>query len=332
MKLSNWVEQTGCPCTLISDGEFQALEQCTRIRGEEALTYLESLQYAHALENPRISCVICTPEVQALIPAHISGVMITETPKIAFFRLHNDLVRHREKRPTVIDPTASISPLAYVAPYNVVIGKHVELQPFVVVNEGSILQDHVRICSGTVIGAQGYTVIKEDADRAFIGLDAGRTIIEQGVQIGSNCNIECGALQLDTTRIGAYSMIDNGVLIGHGTVIGKRGLIAAETEVSGNCTFGDRLWIGVNATISNAIMVGDDVKISLGAVVTKDVPSGETVTGNFAIPHRTFMRNLKASLAEITGSAQMPPPPRTGRKFLTWNLPGSLHSLRKEVA
>ena len=332
MKLSDWTEQLGCPCTLVSDGEFQTLEQCTRIRGEEALTYLESPKYAYALENPRISCVICTLEVQSLIPARISGMVVTKTPKVAFFMLHNDLVRHREKRPTVIDPTANVSPLAYVAPYNVVIGKHVELQPFAVVNEGSVLQDHVRICSGTVIGAQGYTVIKGDGDRAFIGLDAGRTVIEEGVQIGSNCNIECGALQLDTTRIGAYSMIDNGVLIGHGTVIGKRGLIAAETEVSGNCTFGDRLWIGVNATVSNAVTVGDDVKISLGAVVTKDVPSGETVTGNFAIPHRIFMRNLKASLAESTDGEQLPPPPRTDGKFLTWNIPGPLHSFRKEVA
>lgn len=308
MRLFECLEKIERGCSLISDGEFSSLEQCTRVRGERALTYLEAPKYAHALEDPRISCVICTPEVRPLIPAHISGVAITESPKAAFFTLHNYLVRHREKRPTVIDPSANVSPLAYVAPYNVVIGKDVELQPFVVVNEGSVLLDHVRVCSGTVIGAQGYTVIKEGADRAFIGLDAGQTVIEQGVQIGSGCNIERGALQLDVTRIGAYSMIDNGVLVGHGTVIGKRGLIAAETEISGNCVFGDRLWIGVNATISNAVTVGDDVRISLGAVVTKDVPSGETVTGNFAIPHRIFMRNLKASLAENTTGEQTPPP------------------------
>ncbi len=308
MKLSDYLKKIECTCSLISDGTFTSLEQCSRIRGEKALTYLEASKYLHTLENSRVSCVICTPEIQPSIPSHIAGVVVTESPKAVFFMLHNYLVRHGEKRPTIIDPTAYVSPLAYVAPYNVVIGKYVELQPFVVLNEGSIIQDHVRICSGTVIGAQGYTVIKEGSDRAFIGLDAGHTIIEEGVQIGSNCNIECGALQLDITRIGAYSMIDNGVLVGHGTVIGKRGLIAAEAEISGNCVLGDRLWIGVNATISNAITIGNDVKISLGAVVTKDVPDGETVTGNFAVPHRLFMRNLRESLGEDTVSGQTPPP------------------------
>lgn len=298
MKLSSYLEQMECGCSLISDGEFDSLEQCTRIHGEMALTFLESPKYLSALENPGISCVICTPEIQQQVPVHIAGVAVTETPKAAFFRIHNFLVCHREKRPSIIDPSAAVSPLAYVAPYNVEIGPGVEIQPFVTVNENSILMENVRVCSGTVIGAQGYTVVKESGDRAFIVLDAGKTVLEQGVQIGSNCNIECGAMQYDITRIGAYSMIDNGVLVGHGSVIGRRGLVAAETIISGNCVFGDRLWIGVNATISNAVTVGDDVRISLGAVVTRDVPSGETVTGNFAIPHRIFMRNLKDSVKE----------------------------------
>lgn len=315
MELFDYLKKAECACTPVSDGTFASLEQCTRIHGEKALTYVESPKYLPSLEHPKISCVICTPETQPLLPSHIKGVAAAKSPKAVFFTLHNYLVRHRTNHPSEIDPSARISPLAYVAPYNVVIGKNVELQPFVAVNEGSVLQDHVRVCSGTVIGAPGYTVVKEGADRAFIGLDAGRTVIEQGVQIGSNCSIECGALQFDTTRIGAYSMIDNGVLVGHGTVIGKRGLIAGETVISGNCVLGDRIWIGVNATVSNAVTVGDDVRISLGAVVTKDIPSGETVTGNFAIPHQIFMQNLKMSLTESAFGEQMTPPRGHPRRF-----------------
>ena len=311
MRLSECLAHAGCDGTLISDGEFDILEQCTRIREKNALTFLENPKFASSLENPNISCLICAPQFAGQTPPHIKGIFITEMPKAAFFKIHNDLACKQEKIPTIIDPSANISPLAYVAPYNVVIGKCVELQPFVVVNEGSVLEDHVRVCSGTVIGAQSYTVVKDFQDRAFIGLDMGRTILEHGVQIGSNCNIERGVLQFDTTRIGAYSMLDNGVTVGHGTVIGRRGMIAGEALISGNCVFGDRLWIGVNATVANAITVKDDVRISLGAVVTKNVSSGETVTGNFAIPHRKFMENLKASLAEHTDSGQMPPPPRT---------------------
>lgn len=327
MKLSDCLTRTECACSLISEGEFESLEQCTRIHGSKALTFLESPDYLSALEAPGISCVICTPELQKRLPAHIGGVLVTETPKAAFFRIHNDLVRRREKRPTVIDPSAAVSPLAYIAPYNVEIGPGVEIQPFVTVNENSILMEGVRVCAGTVIGAQGFTVVKEKGDKAFIVLDAGKTVLEQGVQIGSSCSIECGSMQCDVTRIGAYSMIDNGVLVGHGSVIGRRGLVAAETIISGNCVFGDRLWCGVNATVSNAVTVGDDVRISLGAVVTRDVPAGETVTGNFAIPHRIFMRNLKQSLLEDTDGGQTPPPRRHSEAF-----PSAPRELRGEAA
>lgn len=61
---------------------------------------------------------------------------------------------------------------------------------------------------------------------------------------------------------------------------------------------GSDVWIGVNATISNRIRIGDGARVSLGSVVTKDVPAGATVTGNFAIDHRQFLKNLKASLAD----------------------------------
>jgi UDP-3-O-[3-hydroxymyristoyl] glucosamine N-acyltransferase len=34
----------------------------------------------------------------------------------------------------------------------------------------------------------------------------------------------------------------------------------------------------------------------MGAAATRNVGDGETVSGNFAIPHQKFMQNLKESL------------------------------------
>lgn len=307
MKLSTILREIGCPDTLVRDGEFSVLEQCTRIRAAGALTYIEKSKFASFLEDPNISCVLCTPESKAFVPAHVQGLAVMENPKLLFFKIHNRMAARRERRPSVVDPSARVSPQAYVAPYNVVIGKNVEIQPFVAIGENTVIEDDVKICFGTIVSSQGFTSVR-DGEAMFLAADAGSTLIQRGAEICGQCDIACGLLQMDTTVIGMYSKLDAKVHIGHGTVLGKRVLIPSGAHVAGNCVVGDDVWIGVNATVSNRITIGDGARVSLGSVVTKDVPAGETVTGNFAIPHRTFMRNLKMSLLENTDNKQTPPP------------------------
>lgn len=298
MKLSEVLEQAGLCCDIESDGEFLVLEQCTNIRSPQALTFLENPKYASALEHPDISCVICTPEAREMVPPHIRGVAVSDEPKVAFFKIHNMLVAQAEKTPTVIDPTAKISPLAYVAPFNVVIGKNVEIEPFVVINENTKIEEDVRVCAHSVISAQSYTCISVKDGTSFLASDGGWTVLEKGVVVSNSSNIECGTLKNDVTRIGAYSKLDINVTVGHGTIMGRRTNAAGATLISGNCVIGEEVWLGVNSTISNRIVIGDRARVSLGAVVTKDVPPGVTVSGNFAIEHKRFLRNLKESVKE----------------------------------
>lgn len=308
MKLSDYIIHAGCECTLVSDGEFDLLEQCTRVRGDRALTFLASPKFRDSLDCPRISCLLCTPELAENLPAHIQGVAVTQTPKLAFFRIHNELARRQPMRPTVVDPSARISPLAYIAPYNVVIGRNVEIQPFVAIGENTVIEDHVKICFGTIVSSQGFTSVR-DGDAMFLAADAGGTLIQEGAEICGQCDIARGLLQMDQTIIGPYSKLDAKVHIGHGSVLGKRVLIPSGAHIAGNCVVGDDAWIGVNATVSNRITIGSHARVSLGAVVTRDVPDGATVTGNFAIDHQRFLRNLKVSLAESTDGGKTPPPP-----------------------
>lgn len=298
MRLSDVVPSLNVSAVLVQDGIFTVLEQCTRIRKAEALTYLENAKYLSTLDNPQISCVICTPALKEGIPAHIQGIVVTDTPKLLFFKLQNKLLEQREKVKTQIDPSAKISAQAYIAPYNVRIGKNVRIEPMAVVHENTVIEEDVLICSGTVVGGQSFTFIRE-GDGGFLAHDAGSTRIEKGVEICANCHIACGTLELDTTVVGAYSKLDAMVHIGHGTVVGKRVLFPAAATISGNCVIGDDSWVGVNATISNRIELGDHARVSLGSVVTKNVSSGQTVTGNFAIDHARFIKNLKAQIEEI---------------------------------
>lgn len=298
MILSEMLRKIDCPAELLRDGSFTVLEQCTRIRAPEALTYLENRKYLGTLEHPDISCVICIPELADQLPSHIGGIAVTRSPKLLFFLLHNMLVAQREKIPTKIDPSAEISPQAYIAPYGVVIGPGVQIDPFVAVYENSTIMQRVHICAGTVIGGQSFTAVRDTQGGMFLAKDAGGVLIEEYVEICADCHIACGTLGKDLTVVGSYSKLDAKVHIGHGTVLGKRVLVPSGAHIAGNCVVGDDVWVGVNATISNRITIGDGARVSLGSVVTKEVPAGQTVSGNFAIDHQKFLSNLKKSLEE----------------------------------
>jgi len=297
MRLSDLLGKLSCPYTLLRDGNFDVLEQCTRIRAPQALTYLDRQKFLPYLNHPDISCVVCTPELQNLIPAHIEGLVIAENPKLVFFRLHNDLVDQERKEVTVIDETAQIHPSAVIAPYNVKIGPRVVIGANAVIEENCILDEGVRVGANSVVGSQNFDVIR-DGNTQFLAKNGGWVHMEAFSEIASLAQIEGATLSLDVTRIGTYAKLDNNVVIGHGSSVGARTLIAGLSVVSGNVNIGDDAFLGVGVAISNRIVIGDRARISLGSVVTRNVPADETVTGNFAIPHQRFMKNLKESIRE----------------------------------
>lgn len=56
---------------------------------------------------------------------------------------------------------------------------------------------------------------------------------------------------------------------------------------------GDNVWLGFGATIRNGLHIGNCARINMGSVVTKNIQNYGNVTGNFAIPHKDFIENLK---------------------------------------
>ncbi len=295
MKLSDFLEHIELPCTLVSDGEFDAPEQCTRVRGKNALVFLTGPRYLNALQNSNVSCVICTPELQEQIPGHIAGILTTGNPKLLFFLINNILADRLPQCPTVIASSARISPQACVAPNNVVIGENAEIQPFAVIKEGTTIGSDVLIGSGTVVGGESFSTV-QDGSKTLLVRDGGSVQIETGVKIGCQCSIARGILPKDVTAIGAYSMVGHNVLISHGTTLGRQGYIAGHANISGNCIIGEKVWIGPSAVLANRIVVGDGARITLGAAVVRNVPAGAVVSGNFAIDHQKFLENFRQSL------------------------------------
>lgn len=78
------------PESILRDGAFSALCLSDSRPGAAAFSFLEDPRYAEELNaNPKIACVICTPESVSALAGHIQGGVLSEAPGTACFTLHN---------------------------------------------------------------------------------------------------------------------------------------------------------------------------------------------------------------------------------------------------
>ena len=99
-----------------------------------------------------------------------------------------------------------------------------------------------------------------------------------------------------TTYIGKYVHVDDLVQVGHDVKIGDLSIIVAGTVIGGRTRIGENSYLSINSTIKNGLILGENCKVNMGAVVSQNVKDNETVTGNLAIEHSKFIKNLKKTL------------------------------------
>jgi UDP-3-O-[3-hydroxymyristoyl] glucosamine N-acyltransferase len=129
----------------------------------------------------------------------------------------------------------------------------------------------------------------------------GRVIIEDRVEIGANCAIDRGATS--DTIIGAGSVLDNLVQIGHNVRLGRNCVVSGQAGVAGSTTIGDGVMIGGQSAISDHLTIGAGARIAGKSGVMRDVEAGATVGGYPAMPLRQWHRQT-ASLARIAAAAR----------------------------
>ncbi len=286
---------------LLREGEFEVLGLCGARPGKPFLTFAGDLRYLKtALRNPQVSCILCPPALAEAALQGTKGVCTSERLRFDFFSLHNDLAAERYPvaysrlvQPTLIGSGGLISPLSHIAAQNVVIGDNVTIEEFVSIKENVRIGDDCIIRSGSVLGGSGLEFIRTTGESMLPVTHCGGLVIGERVEIQYNCNISRSLFPWDDTVIGADSKIESLVHIAHGVCIGERALIAASACLGGSTVVGDDVWIGPNATLSSALRIGSRSRISLGAVVAGNVPADQTVSGNFAVPHERFMREMR---------------------------------------
>ena len=290
MRLSSCVG--AAEITTCRDGSFENLgfiaEQRCRM-----LSFLENERLLPALlRNKNICAVLTTPTLAGMIPEWLA-LGISEEPRLSFAALHNGLAKtdfYWQDFPSRIDPGAEVHARAWIAERNVTIGPGSIIGANATILERSLVGSRVTIGAGVVLGGVGFQTARTPGVSLEM-VHAGGLIIDDGCHILPGAVIST-ALFRDHTRMGREARIGAQSFLSHGVKVGDRSFVGHGSVINGNVVIHNDAWVGPGCVVSQNLTIGSKAFVSLGSVVIRDVGAGEQVSGNFAVPHRQFLRHL----------------------------------------
>lgn len=197
---------------------------------------------------------------------------------------------------TVIEGGASIGegsklfPQVYVGD-RVSIGKNVVIYPGVKIYHDCVIGNNCIIHAGTVIGSDGFGFAPL-ADRSYKKIpQTGNVVVENDVEIGSNCSIDRATMGSTIIRKGAK--LDNLIQIAHNVEIGEHTVIAGQAGVAGSTKVGKYCVIGGQVAIIGHITVADGTSIGgqSGVMSTVDTENSKL----FGSPAFDYKDSLRAN-------------------------------------
>ena len=283
-----------------NEQEFYSLGLAGYNDGRNVCTFLAASKYVDGMSEG-ISMILTSQKVYDELTDANSlnesyGICIVDNPRLTYFLLHNALCKTsnyvREQFKSVIAKSAKISPLAYIAPNNVIIGENSVVEEFVSIKENTVVGNDCVIRAGTIIGGPGFE-IKNDGEKTITVTHIGGVKIGNNVEIQQNSNIDKAIYPWDDTILDDHVRVNSMVQIAHGDKIGQFTEIVAGASIQGRVYIGENVWIGPGSIIRNGISIGNNARVNMGSVVTLSVPAGEIVSGNFARKHDAFIEEMK---------------------------------------
>ena len=187
---------------------------------------------------------------------------------------------------------SSIGPNSVLAA-GVVVGSECQIGPNVSIYSGTVLRDRVIVQAGCVLGSTGFGYVRDEKGRHHLFPQIGELLIEDDVEIGANCTIDRGSLELTVIHRGAK--LDNMVHVGHNVDIGEDAVIAAQTGISGSSR------IGAGAMIGGQVGIGEHAEIEAGTILggQSGVLNGKVLRGKGLVLWGTPARPLQDYLKEL---------------------------------
>tara|TARA_B100001057_G_scaffold77353_1_gene72232 strand:+ start:4218 stop:5240 length:1023 start_codon:yes stop_codon:yes gene_type:complete len=172
---------------------------------------------------------------------------------------------------------------------NVVIGNNCVIYPGVKIYRNTVIGNNCIIHSGTVLGSDGFGFNKDAKGNNLKVVHNGNVIIENDVEIGSNCSIDRATL--GSTIIKSGVKIDNLVQIAHNVTIGENTCIAAQVGIAGSTTIGKDCLIGGQVGIGGHLKIGNRVQIQAKSGVLKNINDDTVIMGYPAINYRDYNKS-----------------------------------------
>ncbi|ASC72197.1 nucleoside-diphosphate-sugar pyrophosphorylase [Halomicronema hongdechloris C2206] len=281
------------------------------------LSYIEGDKFAAQIEQTAASALILPTDETLQGRARARGIawVSCRDPRLAFARAIAQFYRPFRPQPG-IHPTAVIdASVTYgknlsvgahaVIQAGVTLGDDVCIHPNVVIYPGASIGDHTvlhascvihersqigRDCvihCGAVIGSEGFGFVATAQGWEKME-QSGRTVLEDGVEVGCNAAIDRPAV--GETRIGRNTKIDNLVQVGHGCQVGEAVAMAAQVGLGGSSRIGHRVLLGGQAGVANQSRVGDGAIATAQTGVNGHVDPGQVVSGTPAVPHKIYLK------------------------------------------
>ncbi|WP_424984232.1 acetyltransferase [Maritalea sp. S77] len=107
----------------------------------------------------------------------------------------------------------------------------------------------------------------------FVAVCSPSAMIDNTACIQEGSFIACGAVVSADAEVGAGSIVNHNCVVDHDCKMGRFSHIAPGAILGGNVVVGDRTLVGAGAVVLPGIEVGSDVIVGAGSVVTKHVPN-----------------------------------------------------------
>ena len=283
--------------------------------GPGDLAYASEISYLERARASRAGALMVSPALADALGDDPRPLLVVDDPSLTLVgllrRLHPVAAPPAGIHPTavvaedaVVDPTAHLGPYVVVGEGSrlaagVVVRSHVVIGRSCLLGEGAVLHPHVvlydrtevgagcEIHAGVVLGADGFGYVTRGGEHVKVP-QVGRTVLEDGVEVGANSTIDRAVLE--ATRVGAGSKIDNLVQVGHNVTLGRGCILCGQAGIAGSADLGDYVVLGGQSGAAGHLTVGDGVQVAAKSAVLQSVPPGRKVGGVPAIELSAWRR------------------------------------------